>query len=88
MKISRASWVDQVLADQSPFPKLCVTENAWHIPLKERGPGGHEAARRAAHAANYWFGSMSCVNPVVLMSRNIGVRGGSSVGFRKFTSNE
>jgi hypothetical protein len=35
---------------------------------------------------HYWFGKSICVNPVVLMSRNIGVRGGSNNGFRKFAS--
>jgi hypothetical protein len=39
-------------------------------------------------AAVYWFGRRSCVNPVVLTSRNIGVRGGRSKGFRKLVSKE
>jgi hypothetical protein len=35
----------------------------------------------------YCVGNSSCVNPVVLMSRNIGVRGGNKIGFRKLVSN-
>lgn len=33
-----------------------------------------------------WFGMINCVKPSVLMSRNEGVRGGSSEGVRKFVS--
>jgi hypothetical protein len=59
----------------------------FFIPPKERGPGDSGPRSVQQLAADYWFGRRSCVNPVVLMSRNIGVRGGRSVGFRKFTSN-
>ena len=35
----------------------------------------------------YWFGRSNCLNVNVLMSRNIGVRGGSRAALRKSVSN-
>src|SRR5208283_4867435 len=36
--------------------------------------------------ASYWFGKSSRVQPVVLTSRNNGVRGGNNAGVRKLVS--
>ena len=55
-------------------------------PPEKRGPGGRGDTLHATQAVNYWFGKSNCVNPVVLMVRNIGVRGGNNKGFRKFES--
>ena len=49
-----------------------------------RWPGRLEGLTRVAQL--YWPGNSKRVQPVVFTSRNSGVRGGSSVGFRKFTS--
>jgi hypothetical protein len=88
MKMSRASRINLIIADQSLFPPNSACPRMLLRLLSKNAAPGETRPRTAQRcAADYWFGSMSCVNPVVLMSRNIGVRGGSSVGFRKFTSN-
>ncbi len=55
-------------------------------PPQKTRPRGRRDALHAGSAVNYWPGKSSCVNPVVLMVRNIGVRGGNNKGFRKFES--
>jgi hypothetical protein len=72
---------------KTPFSVLSLSCNACSSHPKERDPGDPWPRIVQQPSTDYWLGRRSCVNPVVLMSRNIGVRGGRSVGVRKFTSN-
>jgi len=88
--MKRSDLEDGDPAEAELFAMTCfppsVQDCSWLliIPLC---PSGTRGPPQAAFRRSLLFGSKSCVNPVVLTSRNIGVRGGSSVGFRKFTSN-
>src|SRR5882762_2380584 len=80
--------------EDSPVDSLCAIAclspetgpRALELSPRETRPRGRGAALHATYVANYWPGRSSCVNPVVLMVRNIGVRGGNNKGFRKFES--
>src|SRR5208282_4160685 len=55
-------------------------------PKKQPAPGGRGRSRVQPSAAVYCVGRSSWVNPVVLMSRKSGVRGGNSEGVRNSVS--
>ncbi len=60
-------------------------------PPRTRSPPGLAGGLRQVHGQGvrpaYCVGNMSWANPVVLMSRKSGVRGGNSAGVRKLMSN-
>src|SRR5215471_336182 len=54
---------------------------------KKRAPAEARALREmGAIDLSYWFGSKSCVKPVVFTSRKSGVRGGKRVGVKNSMS--
>ena len=63
-------------------PVVGVTLSDGSLVLQRSEPAVPGAAQRAY----CWLGMINCVKPSVLMSRNVGVRGGRSAGVRKFVS--
>ena len=71
------------------FARLGALERLTRPPGRGK-PGPYESAAELApeHIGLPYLGGVRiCVNPCVLMSRNIGVRGASRAGVRKSTSN-
>src|ERR1700730_5322013 len=72
---------------KSPFTESILPDTILETSRRKNAAPGTRVRAAQMKAAFYWFGRRSCVNPGVLISRNIGVCGGRSKGFRKFASN-
>lgn len=59
------------------------------VLVKSEGGSAGNGSRLSWHrrwAGNYSVGSIICVEPIVLIVRSIGVKGGNKAGVRKFVS--